>query len=159
MVGLAADFGLFKSTIPVIAELQGTPHLKAAVEETGTGARNLIFGNYDVLVRFHPPGWLPAAMTGEAAAAAPSEPSARVLIAELGPDEFLVMGFDSSVEWRPVQGSNYTAGQLLAVEGGYYENGVWKRTAIGETAQGDYSGPTVRLPAQGALMRVRLMRY
>jgi hypothetical protein len=154
---VAADFGIFKSTIPVIADLQGTPRLKAAVEETGIGARNLIFSNYDVLVRFRPPGRLPAGTIGQAAAA--SEPAARVLIAELGPDEFLVMGFESSVEWRPVQGSSYTAGQLVAVEEGYYENGIWKRTVTGNTSQGDYAGPTVSLPAQGALMRVRLMRY
>jgi hypothetical protein len=69
------------------------------------------------------------------------------------------MGFESSVEWRPVQGSDYTAAQFLQVEEGYYENGVWKQTNLGSTAQDDYSGPTVGLPAQGALMRVKLMRY
>ncbi len=159
MAAVAADFGLFKSTIPVMAELQGTPRLKAAVEETGIGARNLIFSNYDVLVRFRPPGRMPAGTIGQAAAAGPAEPSARVLIAELGPDEFLVMGFESSVEWRPVQGSDFTAAQLLQAEEGFYENGAWKRTVLGRTSQGDYAGPTVSLPAQGALMRVKLMRY
>jgi len=160
MAGIAADFGLFKSTIPVITELQGTPHLKSAVEETGTGARNLIFSNYDVLVHFHPPSFMPAAAVGQAAAApARPEPSARAMVAELGPDEFLVMGFESSVEWRPVQGSNYTAGQFVSVEEGHYESGVWKTTFIGDTSQGDYSGPIVRLSAKGNLMRVKLMRY
>ena len=159
MAAVAADFRLFQSTIPVIADLQGTPHLKAAVEETGIGARNLIFGKYDVLVRFSPPARAPAGTIAEPAAAAPSEPSARVMVAELGPDEFLVMGFDSSVEWRPAQGSDYTAAQFLEVEEGVYENGAWKRTVLGSTSQGDYTGPAVRLPAQGALMRVNLMQY
>src|ERR1035437_4136670 len=89
----------------------------------------------------------------------PEEPSARVMIAELGPDEFLVMGFESSVEWRPVQGSDFTAAQFISVEEGVFEGGVWKRTLLGRTAQGDYAGPTVSLSAQGALMRVKLMRY
>jgi hypothetical protein len=159
MAAVAADFRLFKSAIPAIAELQGTPRLKAAVEETGIGARNLIFRNYDVLVRFSPPGRAPAGTIGQPVAAAPSEPSARVMVAELGPDEFLVMGFDSSVEWRPVQGSDYTAAQFLAVEEGGYENGVWKTADTGPTSQGDYTGPTVRLPARGAMMRVKLMKY
>jgi hypothetical protein len=159
MAAVAADFRLFKTAIPVIVEAQGTPRLKAAVEETGTGARNLIFSNYDLLVRFHPPGRMPAGTIAQSAATGPAEPSARVLVTELGPDEFLVMGFDSSVEWRPVLGSDYTAAQFLQVEEGYYENGVWTRTNIGSTSQGDYAGPTVRLPAQGALMRVKLMRY
>jgi len=159
MAAVAADFRLFKTAIPVIAEAQGTPRLKAAVEETGIGARNLIFSNYDLLVRFHPPGRMPAGTIAQPAATGPAEPSARVMVTELGPDEFLVMGFESSVEWRPVQGSDYTAAQFLQVEEGYYENGVWKRTNLGSTSQGDYAGPTVKLPAQGALMRVKLMRY
>jgi hypothetical protein len=159
MAAVAADFRLFKSAIPIIAELQGTPRLKAAVEETGIGARNLIFQNYDLLVRFNPPGRTPAGAIGQPAAAAPSGPSARAMVAELGPDEFLIMGFDSSVEWRPVQGSDYTAAQFLEVEEGVYENGVWKTTVSGTTSQGDYTGPTVRLPAQGSLMRVKLMKY
>ena len=36
------------------------------MEESGTGARNLIFGNYDALVRFHPPGRQPAGTVGMA---------------------------------------------------------------------------------------------
>jgi hypothetical protein len=81
------------------------------------------------------------------------------MIAELGPDEFLIMGFESSVEWRPVQGSDYTAAQFSEVEEGIFENGVWKPTVLGNTSQGDYAGPTVNLSAQGALMRVKLMKY
>jgi hypothetical protein len=159
MAAIAADFRLVKSAIPVITELQGTPRLKAAVEEAGIGARNLIFRNYDLLVRFNPPGRAPAGTIGQPAAGASAEPSARAMVAELAPDEFLVMGFDSSVEWRPVQGSDYTAAQFLEVGEGVYENGVWKTTVIGSTSQGDYTGPTIRLPAQGALMRVKLIQY
>jgi len=159
MASVAADFRLFKTAIPVIVDLQDTPRLKAAVEETGIGARNLIFSNYDALVRFHPRGRQPAGAIGQAAAAGVPEPSARVMIAELGPDEFLVMGFESSVEWRPVQGSDFTAAQFSEVEEGSYENGVWKPTVIGTTSQGDYTGPMVNLSAQGALMRVKLTRY
>ena len=45
------------------------------------------------------------------------------------------------------------------MEEGAYENGVWKRTVIGPTSQSDYGNPTVRLPAAGALVRVKLMKY
>jgi hypothetical protein len=96
---------------------------------------------------------------GAAAAAGPVEPSARVLIAELGPDEFLVMGFESSVEFRPVQGSAYTAAQLLVEETGEYVDGVWKPSAPGLKAQGDYSGPLVNLPANGSMVKIKLMSY
>jgi hypothetical protein len=82
-----------------------------------------------------------------------------VLIGELGPDEFLVMGFESSVEFRPVQGSSYTAAQLIVEETGEYVDGVWKPTAPGRTAQNDFSGPMVNLPANGSMVKIKLMRY
>jgi hypothetical protein len=63
------------------------------------------------------------------------------------------------VEFRPVQGSDYTAAQLVSNEQGVYEDGVWKTTAQGQTAQGDYTGPIVNLPANGALVKVKLMKY
>jgi hypothetical protein len=86
-------------------------------------------------------------------------PSGRVLVGELGPDEFLILGFDSAVDFQPVMGSDYTAAQFLQVEQGVYENGVWKQTARGRTYQGSYDPPSVSLPAQGAIYRVKLMRY
>jgi hypothetical protein len=58
-----------------------------------------------------------------------------------------------------VQGSDFTAAQLLKVEEGYYDNGVWKTTREGSTSQGDYAPPTINLSAQGAAIRVSLMRY
>ena len=160
MAGVGADFRLAQAALPAIVELEGTEKLKAAVEERGTGARNLIFTNYDVMVRFHPPGRRPAGSVGQGPAEAGSpEPMGRVMVAELGADEFLVMGFDSAVEFRPVQGSDYTAAQLLSSEQGVYENGVWKTTVRGETAQGDYTGPIVNLPAGGAVVKVKLLKY
>jgi hypothetical protein len=147
-----------RGALPAITEPQGTDKLKAAVEERGTGARNLIFTNYDVMVRFHPRGRQPVENLGPFPAMA-AETSGRVLIAELGPDEFLVMGFGSAVEFRPVQGSDYTAAQLVSNEQGVYENGVWRTTVQGRTAQGDYTGPIIDLPENGALVKVKLMKY
>jgi hypothetical protein len=159
MEAVGADFRIVGSAIPIITELQGTPRLKAAVEEDAIRARNLIFSNYDLLVRFRPPARQPAGVAPSAATSIPSDPTGRVLIAELGGDEFLLMGFDSAVSFRPVQGSDYAAAQLVKVEEGHYENGIWKTTRVGSTSQGDYSPATINLPAQGASIRVTLMRY
>jgi len=152
-VDLAANFRLFQAGMPAILDLQGTGKLQAAVEESPIRARNLIFTNYDALVRFRPPSRLnPALPTGE--------PSGRVLIGELGPDEFLILGFDSTVQFRPLQGSDRTAAQFLQVEEGYYDReGAWKRTDVGRTAQGDYDPPTVTLSGRGALIRAKLRTY
>jgi hypothetical protein len=159
MAAVGADFRVVGSAIPIITDLQGTPRLRAAVEEDSIRSRNLIFSNYDLLARFRPAGRQPAGMAPSAAASAPSDPTGRVLIAELGPDEFLLMGFDSAVSFRPAQGSDYTAAQLLKVQEGHFDNGVWKTTREGSTSQGDYAPATVNLPAQGAMIRVTLMRY
>jgi hypothetical protein len=160
MAPVGADFRLAQGALPVITALQGTGKLKAAIEERGTGARNLIFTDYDVLVRFHPPGRQAVTVVNAGPFPAMSaEPTGRVLIAELGPNEFLVLGFGSAVEFRPVQGSDYTAAQLVSNEQGLYENGVWKTTVQGQTAQGDYTGPIVSLPETGALAKVKLMKY
>jgi len=86
-------------------------------------------------------------------------PAARVLVGELGPDEFLIMGFNASVDFRPTVGSGFTAAQFLQVEEGVYENGVWKTTNVGRTYQGSFTPPGISLTAQGSIYRVKLMRY
>jgi len=152
-VDLAANFRLFQAAMPAILDLQGTGRLQAAVEESPIRARNLILTNYDALVRFRPPSRLNPVLPA-------GDPSGRVLIGELGPDEFLVLGFDSTVQFRPVQGSDRTAAQFLSVEEGYYDrDGAWKVIDIGHTAQGDYDPPTVTLPARGAVIRAKLTTY
>jgi hypothetical protein len=107
--------------------------------------KNLLFDRYQLLVRFLP--------------AVPATPSSRVLVGELGPDEFLVVGFDATVDFRPTVGSDFTAAQFLQAEEGVYENGVWKMTNRARIYQGSYSPPSVRLPTQGAIFRVKLMGY
>jgi len=149
-VDLGADYRLVQATMPAIVDLQAAGKLKAAIEEETIRGKNLIFDRYHVLARFLP---VPAA-AGQAAV-----PSARVLVGELGPDEYLVMGFNAAVDFRPTVGSGFTAAQFLQVEEGVYENGAWKTTNRGRTYQGSYTPPSVPLPAQGAIFRVKLMRY
>ena len=151
---LGANYRLFRAAMPAILDLQQKGGLQAAVEEEPIRSKHLIFDRYDVRVQFRPPSrFAPAPPAG-------AEASGRVLIGQLGPDEFLVLGFDSIVEFRPSQGSDFASAQFLeADEGVWDDNGVWKRTDIGRTAQGDYAPPTVTLPAQGALFKVKLMRY
>jgi hypothetical protein len=48
---------------------------------------------------------------------------------------------------------------LLQADQVVWENGAWKTTGRGRTYQGSYDPPSVSLPAQGAIYRVKLMRY
>ena len=152
---LGNDYRMVNSALPVITELQGTSKLKTAVEEEGITGRNLNFDRYDLLVRYRPQPSVP----NPAAPPRLLTPSARVLVGELGSDEFLIMGFESTVDFRPALGSGYTAAQFLEIEQGVYENGAWRQTARGRIYQGSYDPPRVTLPEQGAVYRVKLMRY
>jgi hypothetical protein len=149
----AANFRVIGSAVPIIAGLQAAGKLQGAVEEDAIRSRTLAFENYDIFVRFRPPmrssGLVPAA-TG------PQEPSGRVMVGQLGPEEFLIMGFDAALDFRPAWGSPYTGAQFVQVEEGVYENGAWKRTEI---RNGDFSTRGIVLPGTGAMVRARAVRY
>jgi hypothetical protein len=150
---MAANFRVIGSATSVIAQLEGTGKLKAAVEEDSIRSHTLTFDNYDILVHFRPAvraSGLAPTVTG------PPEPSGRVLVGQLGPDEFLIMGFDADLVFRPAWGSHYTGAQFVEVEEGVYENGVWKRTEI---RNGDFSDRGITLPSSGAMVKAKAIRY
>jgi Domain of unknown function (DUF5597) len=149
-VDLGADYRLVKDAMPAVLELQTAGKLKAAIEEEGVRAKNLIFDRYHLLVRF---------VSAPATPPQSSTPTSRVLVGDLAPDEYLIMGFNATVDFRPTVGSGFTAAQFLQVEEGAYEGGVWKTSNLGRTYQGDHAPPSVSLPAQGLVIRVKLMRY
>jgi len=167
-VDLGADYRMVTAAMPAILELEASGKLKGAIADDIIRGKNLIFDRYHLLVRFlaapnsfmTPPTPAPTAQS-PAFVSPPQVPSpaARVLVGELGPDEFLIMGFSAGVDIRPTVGSGFNAAQFLQVEEGVYENGVWKTTNLGRTYQGSTSPPSVPLPAQGAIFRVKLMRF
>jgi hypothetical protein len=109
----------------------------------------LYFDGYDILVRFRPPN----RYTGQPVTPVPA---GRVLVGQLGPDEFLIAGFDAALDFKPALGSAYTGAQFLLVEEGRYENGVWARTNL---RVGDFTSGGLGFPPDGALIRAKLMRY
>jgi hypothetical protein len=152
---IALNFRLVKPALPVIAQLQSDGKLQAAVEEVAIPGRMLYFDRYDILVRFRPPARSSAPATG-ATALEPSAPTGRVLVGELGPDEFLIAGFDAALDFKPPMGSEFNNAQFILVEEGTYEKGDWKTT---RERNGDMNTSGLRLPADGALIKVKLMRY
>ena len=158
-VDLGADYRLVKAAMPAIVDLQAAGKLKAAIADDVIRGKNLIFDRYHLLVRFLAAPGAPTPSPTPGGPPPSPAPAARVLVGELGPDEFLIMGFNAAVDIRPTVGSGFTAAQFLQVDEGVYENGVWKTTNRGRTYQGSYTPPSVSLPAQGAIFRVKLMRY
>jgi hypothetical protein len=74
----------------------------------------------------------------------------------LGPDEFLVAGFDAALDFKPSLDTEYTAAQGLLIEEGVYDNGVWKPTWL---INGDISDAGLVLRTEGNLIKIKLMRY
>ncbi len=79
-----------------------------------------------------------------------------MFVGELGPDEFLVGGFDCALDFKPALGSGLTAVQALSLEEGEYAGGEWKRTEI---RNGDMSSAGLVFRTEGSLVRIKLMRY
>lgn len=141
--GISANYLLFGKASQAILEMQGTGKLKAAVEEHGLGEKLLHFDNYDVLFGFGVPYHRKAGdITG------------RALIAQLGEDEFLVMGFDAKFTFRPKYGSGYAAAEYVSAEEGYFEDGQWHRVRMWN---GDALYHSV-LPPEGSVLKIKVRR-
>ncbi len=103
-----------------IAELEFQGKLKAAVEEPGQATQELDFGEWQATVAFGfpQPDGRPAPGTKDAHAAA--------LVAQLGPNEFLVTGVDASVIFHLPGKLPWIRSEIVTAQQGTYEAGVWK---------------------------------
>ena len=84
----------------------------------------------------------------------PAIPTGRVLLAQLQPDEFLIMGFDSTIDFRPPVTSGHKD-RFVEIEEGLYKDGVWTPDKF----QPGVSASLARgltLPKEGAMLRVKL---
>jgi uncharacterized protein DUF5597/glycosyl hydrolase family 35 len=148
---MAADYRLLANAAPLILERRGTRMLQAAIEEENIYGRGLSFERWDAQAIFPPalstrPVW--ADLVGP-----PRMPSGRVLIVQLQADEFLILGFDTRIVFRPPAWSGHEEGRLLQVEQGQYQQGVWSANrSLPLTA----AALGVDLPAAGAMLRVKL---
>ena len=148
----AEDCLLLEPALPAIAEWQGTGKLHSAVEEQYLTERLISSSQFDVLVQFgnpHPEyggtfGSQSAGMTG------------RALVAEIAPDEFIVIGFDAHVTVRPARGRKEKNAQFLSAEEGTFIEGKWKSL---RNLNGDETFAGVRLPEHGTMVRLKMMAY
>src|SRR4051794_18244423 len=146
------DCRLLQPALPLIAELQGTGKLHSAVEEQYVTDRLISSSAFEVLVQFGP---LHTEYGGTFGTQTPAM-SGRALLAELAADEFIVMGFDAHVQFRPARGRPQRSAQFLLAEEGTFVDVQWKATRL---LNGDETFFAVSLPAQGRILRVKLMAY
>jgi len=116
----SANFALIGPMTREIAQLEFDGKLKTAVEEPGQATQEVDFGEWQATVSFgfpQPDG-----------RRAPGTPDAHgaALIAQLGPNEFLVTGVDASVTFHLPGKLPWIRSQIVTAEQGTYENGTWK---------------------------------
>jgi beta-galactosidase GanA len=124
-----------------IAQLEFEGKVKGASEDPAQHAETLTFGPWKALVSYGLPGFGNQDNQG---ATGNTPPSGGAMVAQLGPDEFLVTGVHCRVSF-----SNSSPGkqvQLVRVEEGTYKNGVWHATRIWNGDQTDYGLNFTNLP-------------
>ncbi|HEX4310000.1 MAG TPA: DUF5597 domain-containing protein [Acidobacteriaceae bacterium] len=116
----ARNFALISPMDHEIAQLEFDGHLKTAVEEPGRTSQEVDFGAWQATVSFGfpQPDGRRAPGTKDAHGAA--------IIAQLGPDEFLVTGVAASVVFHLPGKLPWIRSQIVTAEQGTYENGEWK---------------------------------
>jgi Domain of unknown function (DUF5597)/Glycosyl hydrolases family 35 len=116
----SANFALIGPMSREIAQFEFDGKLKTAVEEPGKDTQEIDFGEWQATISFGFPQ--------SDGRRAPGTPDAHgtALIAQLGPDEFLVTGEDVSVSFHLPGKLPWIHSQIITAEQGMYENGAWK---------------------------------
>jgi hypothetical protein len=116
----AMNFALIGPMDREIAQAEFEGKLKTAVEEPGQTSSEINLGEWQATVAFGfpQPDGRRAPGTKDAHGAA--------LVAQIGPDEFLVTGIDASVSFHLPGKQPWIRSQIISAEQGTYENGVWK---------------------------------
>ncbi|MHB1698742.1 MAG: GH35 family beta-galactosidase [Acidobacteriaceae bacterium] len=146
----ARNFALIRPIDREVAEFEFKGKLETAVEETGQTTQELDFGDWKATVSFGFPqqNGRPAPGTKDAHGVA--------VVAQLGPDEFLVTGVDVSVVFHLPGKLPWIRSQILTAEQGTYENGVWKTFRI---LNGDETDRGLRFHDKPKYVRLRMMRF
>lgn len=146
----ANNFALIGPMSREIAQLEFDGKLKTAVEEPGQTAAEVDFGAWQATVAFgfpQPEGRRAPGTKGAHAVA---------LVAQLGPDEFLVTGKDVSVSFHLPGKLPWMRSQIITAEQGVYENGVWKPLRLWN---GDETDRGLCFYEKPEVVRVRVGRF
>ncbi|WP_420238458.1 DUF5597 domain-containing protein [Telmatobacter bradus] len=114
------NFALFAPMARTTAALQFEGKVKTAIEEPGKETQEIDFGGWQATVAFGFP-------QGDGRLAPGTKDAhGTVLVAQIGPDEFLVTGQDVSVAFHLPGKLPWIHSEVVRAEQGVYENDAWK---------------------------------
>ena len=146
----ARNFALIAPMSRVIAQLEFEGKLKTAVEESGQTAQEVDFGQWQATVAFGFP------QPDGRRALGTKDAHGSALIAQLGPDEFLVTGVDASVSFHLPDKLPWIRSEIVTAEQGIYENDEWKPQKLWN---GDETDRGLCFHEQPEVVRLRLRRF
>ena len=152
--GLADNYALLEPISAELARLQFAGAVATAVEEPGIAQSDLTFGDWAAQVTFPPAYSASADVTGLSPTAALH--MGRVLVAQLGPNDFLVAGIDCRVHFRRLPVNTTTQTEFLRVEEGHYTNTTWTATRLWN---GDETDAGLNFKSPGSILHVHLGTY
>ena len=129
------DFALFQPMAHEVAQWNLDGKLQTAVEQKGMVRQRLHFGDVDAVVSFGYPQ-----RDGETPPGTPNL-SGRAMVAQVGPLEFVVTGFDASVSFAmsqlPEDRTRNLQLEILRADEGQYVDGAWQVSRIWNGDQTD----------------------
>lgn len=147
----AATFAVFRSMDRVLAELIYDGQVKTAVQERQRNRVALDFGRWTAIVSFlHDP------IDPNAASSSVHRQDGRVLVAPLGHDQFLVVGFDAHVDFVLTHPAMHQHPRYLRVEEGTYQGTSWKSD---RWLNGDETDAGLDFGADGSILHVNVGSY
>jgi hypothetical protein len=146
----AENYALIEPMDREIARLNFEGKLKSAIEEDGEARTSLDFGKWQATVFFGLPQF------GDSTKApGTKDHHGRALVAELGPDQFLVTGIDARIQFH-VSAKESGHMQILRAEEGRYENGNWKFLRLWNGDETDFG---LNFTHQDQVVHVKLGTY
>lgn len=118
----ATNYALLGPMSRDIAHLNFEGKVKTAVEEPAQTMQELDFGDWQATVAFGFP------QPDGRRAPGTKDHHGSALVAQLGPNEFLVTGVDASVTFHLHGKKAWMRSEIVTAEQGTYEDGVWKPT-------------------------------
>ncbi len=149
--GHSRNFALLSPMNREIAKLNFEGKLKTSMEEVGKAQQELDFGPWQATVSFRFPQYDGRRPPGT------SDAHGVALVAQLGPDEFLVTGVDAAVSFHLPGRLPGMRMQILSAEEGSYQHGAWKPVRLWN---GDETDRGLQFhAADPAIIRLRLSRF
>jgi len=153
-VGLVDNYALLAPMAEELARLQFAGAVQAAVEEPGIAQAELTFGKWSAQISF-PPEYTASADTSGLSPTAAMH-MGRVLVAQIGPDEFLVAAIDARVSFRPTPPGGKGQTEFLRVEEGFYTGTQWHGVRLWN---GDETDHGLNFKSPGSIVHASLRNY